>query len=446
MFEAVTVGGRRLVAPGSASGIVATGTSGRRYSSAASAPTEVALETDGPIRKTVRVSGKLSGSGGVLLHYVAEGIAVRGKLAGPRRAHRDEQAQPGGGGWPAPVLGHRVPQQRCRSGTSPRGCNASTGAPTRLRLGEVAGGPFEASGALSVYQDSSGTASWNRHRGNHPRPQSYVSFRGYRVLPRRLADLLRKPDRAVARLFRTAGRRNRDGARLLAELPRGASRPGVAAGGLAVCGRIRRRLFVSPTGAEDPRVRLPVSRARGGPFAVGTAGARVSGPAVRRGEAPATTSPPARLEGSEASPAIPGSPAMRSSTTPRWMAREQTCTRLSRTPTSIRGRTTARSRVDYEDGGTGTLQSEVQLRPGNDAPVHPQRRLPVVPPGGSGEQARRRPGRPALPGQAGHSGGREASSGTATTMRTATPTPTATRALPTRTWSSAPRGCSCSTT
>ncbi len=181
LFDSVYVGDRRLVTPGSASGIVATDTSGRVFQSATAAPSEVTLETDGTMRKTVRVSGGLSGPGGNLLHYTARislfsgSTEARVALTFPNR--RDpvvQEAQP-------QVWHIGSPRSAVfRDLTARVACDAGTGA--TLRLGNVAGGPFEsAGGSLKVYQDSSGTGSWARHRGNHPRPQSYVSFRGYRA-------------------------------------------------------------------------------------------------------------------------------------------------------------------------------------------------------------------------------------------------------------------------
>jgi hypothetical protein len=57
----------------------------------------------------------------------------------------------------------------------------ATGAAPGISLEAGEGGQaFTSSGqALSLYQDSSGTDQWDYHRGNHPRPQSWVSFRGW---------------------------------------------------------------------------------------------------------------------------------------------------------------------------------------------------------------------------------------------------------------------------
>ncbi len=176
LFESVRVAGRQVVAPGGASGITAVDASGRSYSSAASAPSQVALETDGPMRKTVRVRGVLSGASGVLLDYTAR-ISL---FAGSTDTHvsitvnnrREPQVSEG-----QPQLHHiGCPNSAVfRDLTARLDC-----APGGFTLGDVEGGPVQA-GALKVYQDSSGTPSWDRHRGNHPRPQSYVAFRGYRT-------------------------------------------------------------------------------------------------------------------------------------------------------------------------------------------------------------------------------------------------------------------------
>lgn len=178
VFDSVVLGGRQLVTPAGSSAVVATDTGGRAYSSAASAPGEVELETDGPIRKTVRVSGGLTGSGGALLDYnarisvFAQSTEARLELTVTNR--RD------------PVVSESQPQcwdigcpESAAFSDLTANLDVNPGSGGSLLLGG-AGGEF-AGGQLEVYQDSSGTASWDRHRGNNPRPQSYVSFRGYRV-------------------------------------------------------------------------------------------------------------------------------------------------------------------------------------------------------------------------------------------------------------------------
>jgi hypothetical protein len=180
LFDSVHVGGQRLLSAASSSGIIATDTSGRVYSSAVSAPSEVALEVNGPLRKTVRVKGALAGPGGKLLHYTAR-ISL---FAGHTRArvalsviNKRDPVEEGG----QPQVWHiGSPRSASFRDLSLRlECNGITGA--RFVLGGVAGGSHGPAGSAKVYQDSSGTAHWDRHRGNHPRPQSYVSFRGYKV-------------------------------------------------------------------------------------------------------------------------------------------------------------------------------------------------------------------------------------------------------------------------
>ena len=179
LFESVHVGGRRLVAPESVSGIVAVDSSGRTYTSAAAAPSEVALETNGPMRKTVRVRGALAGAGGNLLDYTARislfAGATEARVALTVTNRRDPVVS---GGQPQ-LLDIGCPNSAVFRDLTAR-LECSPGAGGSLTLGEVAGGPL-AAGALKVYQDSSGTPSWDRHRGNHPRPQSYVTFKGYRA-------------------------------------------------------------------------------------------------------------------------------------------------------------------------------------------------------------------------------------------------------------------------
>ena len=179
LFEHVFIGDRRVVAPGSASGIVAVDTSGRTYRSADAEPSRVVLETDGPLRKTVRVRGDLAGPGGSLLEYTARISLFAGSPEARVALTVNNRREP--------VVVEGQPQLLDIGSPNSAGFRDMTvklecepGAGAGLAMGEVEGGPMEA-GSLKVYQDSSGTSSWDRHRGNHPRPQSYVSFRGYRT-------------------------------------------------------------------------------------------------------------------------------------------------------------------------------------------------------------------------------------------------------------------------
>ncbi|MBU1670360.1 MAG: hypothetical protein KKF41_11780 [Actinobacteria bacterium] len=179
LFETVTVGSSTLVAAGSDSGVVAVEPGGGRYLSAAGAPEEVALETDGAMRKTVRVRGGLYGPTGELLDCTARislfADRTDAKVQLTVRNRRDPQVSEG--------------QPLCCEIGCPNSAAFSElflvldgpGAGGPSRLGGSGVDALTSSGTLEIYQDSNGGDSWARHRGSNPRPQSYVSFRGYRV-------------------------------------------------------------------------------------------------------------------------------------------------------------------------------------------------------------------------------------------------------------------------
>jgi hypothetical protein len=177
IFDSVSIGGREIISPAGQNGVIATDTAGRAYSTSSVAPGSVLVETDGIVRKTVRITGKLSGAGGQLLD-----CTTRVSLFAGSSDARVELT----------VLNPRTPQVAegqpqfwdigCPNSVAfeDLGMVISFGAGT-TSLGGVSGGDRESPGSLAVYQDSSGGQSWDRYRGRYPRPQSYVSFRGYRV-------------------------------------------------------------------------------------------------------------------------------------------------------------------------------------------------------------------------------------------------------------------------
>ncbi|MBN1288483.1 MAG: hypothetical protein JXA49_02460, partial [Actinobacteria bacterium] len=180
IFNSVTVGPARLIAPGNSSQIRAVAPGGEEFISTA-APANISIECDGPIRKTVKVTGSLGNGSGKLLDYTAR-ISLFNDSADARLSisianKRDPQVDEG--------------QPECWDIGCPRSAEfrdltlrieseAAGGGTLKLGGNEVQ--EFQVgAGSLEIYQDSSGAPNWNRHQGNHPRPSSYVSFRGYRT-------------------------------------------------------------------------------------------------------------------------------------------------------------------------------------------------------------------------------------------------------------------------
>ena len=181
LFDSVRVGSSQVVSPAGDSGLVAVTPDGKSYLSSLSAPREVVLETDGPLRKTLRIVGGITGEGGDLLTCAAR-ISLYSDSAEARvqlsvENQRDPAVQDG-----QPLI-HNIGSPRSavfKDLTMALDCEVGSGA--KLRLEGAGKGAYDApSGSLEVYQDSSGTANWDKYRGRHPRPQSYVSFRGFRV-------------------------------------------------------------------------------------------------------------------------------------------------------------------------------------------------------------------------------------------------------------------------
>ncbi|MCJ7745931.1 MAG: hypothetical protein MUP40_06565, partial [Actinobacteria bacterium] len=180
IFDSVFVGDSQVVSPGGQSGIEALGASGDRFNSSA-APSEVVLETDGPLRKTVRIGGSITGGAGSLLDYTAR-ISLFANSTSSRVQFTVTNRR-------EPAVSEGQPQ--CWDIGCPNSAvfddltlvlDCEPGGGEMLRLGG-AGGSFEvAPGSLEVYQDSSGSDNWQKHRGNNPRPQSYVSFQGFKVI------------------------------------------------------------------------------------------------------------------------------------------------------------------------------------------------------------------------------------------------------------------------
>ncbi len=185
LFRGVELAGSGTVlAPSRDNGFHLTA-DGKDYLSARPAPAQLVVEETGPLRAAVTARGTHAAADGrEMLHYTARMHFYAGSsqarvfytLESHEPTHPDDMGQPRCWdiGCPGSLrfsglylfLAPRV-------GGSPQ---------TTLAAGEGDREPFTAGAeALSLYQDSSGGDSWEVHRGHHPRPQSYVSFRGWRA-------------------------------------------------------------------------------------------------------------------------------------------------------------------------------------------------------------------------------------------------------------------------
>ncbi len=178
LLDSVRVGASEIVSTAGRTGIVAQDTRGRTYASYSKAPRSVTLETDGPVRKTVKIQGAIAGASGELLDCVARVSLFAGKsdakiqvtVRNPR-GPRVVEGQPD------------FCDIGCPNSADFENLDLVVGCTQAgtARLGGLNGGDLSSAGSLSVYQDSSGGGAWNKYRGRHPRPQSFVSFRGYRA-------------------------------------------------------------------------------------------------------------------------------------------------------------------------------------------------------------------------------------------------------------------------
>ena len=184
LFDSVRVGGQELVSPGATTGAAVRDTDGGTYFSGSEAPSEVALELDGSMRKMVKIGGEVKSGSGTLLSYTARLHFFAGKSTVKVQFAFENKRDP--------VISEEDGQPQCRDIGSPRSAvfedgslvlSPDTGGGSGYRLATLEG--LEQEGDLTqlvkIYQDSSGTDYWNRHAGSEPRPQSYVSFRGFRV-------------------------------------------------------------------------------------------------------------------------------------------------------------------------------------------------------------------------------------------------------------------------
>lgn len=190
ILESVNLGAGDIIGPGGATGVFALDTSGGQYASWSAPPDHVVLETDGPMRKTVRMRGPLAGPSGELVDCIARVSLFAGRA--------DARVQLTVRNPREPQVVEGQPQFHdigCPESAAIESLDLLLGCgPVSMSVGGVAGGEFTAGDSVEVYQDSSGGGAWDRYRGMHPRPQSYVSFKGYSVA--RSGALVATGDRA----------------------------------------------------------------------------------------------------------------------------------------------------------------------------------------------------------------------------------------------------------
>ena len=172
-----------ILSPSTQNGFVVSA-GGNDYRSSLAPPTSLRVNEGGPLRASVTVRGNhAAAGGGTKLAYTAR-IHF---YAGSSRARvfytleNHNPTQPDGMGQPQ-CWDIGCPGSVAFSGLY-LGLRPDVGSsPTALLdTGESGSGPFSSGADLSLYQDSSGSPWWDVHRGHFPRPQSYVSFRGWRA-------------------------------------------------------------------------------------------------------------------------------------------------------------------------------------------------------------------------------------------------------------------------
>jgi hypothetical protein len=153
---------------------------GKDYHSSLASPASLSVEEAGPLRASVLVRGSHAASaGGTKLAYTARVHFY----AGSSRARvfytleNHNPTQPDGMGQP------QCWDIGCPGSESFSGLNLilrpATGSSPAVVLASGKGDVFSSGNELSLYQDSSGSTWWDVHRGHYPRPQSYVSQRGW---------------------------------------------------------------------------------------------------------------------------------------------------------------------------------------------------------------------------------------------------------------------------
>ena len=181
LFSSVELAGTGSVLSPSENNGFFVSAGGTDYRSSLSPPASLSVEEEGPLRASVLVRGShASASGGTKLAYTAR-IHFYAGSAQARVLYTLENhnpTQPDGEGQPQ-CWDIGCPGSESFSGLylelQP---DVGSSATAVLDTGD---GCFSSAGELALYQDSSGSDFWGVHRGHFPRPQSYVSMRGWRA-------------------------------------------------------------------------------------------------------------------------------------------------------------------------------------------------------------------------------------------------------------------------
>ncbi|MDI6830227.1 MAG: DUF5719 family protein, partial [Actinomycetota bacterium] len=184
LFHGVDLPGVGQVLYASSQNGFAISAGGKEYRSSLSPPASIRVDEPGPLRLSLTVRGSHAAGDARLLDYTARIHFFAGSSAArvfytlenhnPTRPDAMGQPQCWDIGCPGSVTFSGLHLDlRPSVGSSPTAV---------LDPGEAGSGAFTSRGGdLSLYQDSSGSSWWDVHRGHHPRPQSYVSFRGWRA-------------------------------------------------------------------------------------------------------------------------------------------------------------------------------------------------------------------------------------------------------------------------
>lgn len=183
LFDSVTVGGIPITQPGE-NGIMVTDANGKEYTSRNDTPTTVRVEESGPVRLVVEVDGTLRDAGGsAMLDYIAHLYFYAGqsyvRIVQTVGNHRQAAVNPGGSGYD--VFNYNgqnsVTFRELSDGIVLYKPNGELSYLLPSEAGTKSGDVSD----LTVYQDSSGNAHWNRYAqpDKAPRLGSYVKFSGY---------------------------------------------------------------------------------------------------------------------------------------------------------------------------------------------------------------------------------------------------------------------------
>ncbi|MDY6795163.1 MAG: hypothetical protein SWK76_07770, partial [Actinomycetota bacterium] len=185
LFNGVELAGAGTVfTPSSANSFILEA-GGKEYSSSALPPSSFQLEESGPMRASVTIRGSLaSSSAEEFLHWTARIWFYSGSSCTRvfYTLENHNPIQPDGMGQPQ-CWDIGCPGSETFSGLVLRLVPDTDGPATAtLDSGNGQGESLVSTGGdLSLYQDSSGSQWWDVHRGSYPRPQSYVTFRGWRA-------------------------------------------------------------------------------------------------------------------------------------------------------------------------------------------------------------------------------------------------------------------------